>query len=106
MDRGDDGLVGGVDDLEGLAVNTSDKLVVDEANRNEPWSAFFFSHTATVRRHQERGTYRPVGCSYSPVNGVLRVAEVAIVVKQSIGIQLGVSRKGCLRGKSVQSRTG
>jgi hypothetical protein len=34
VDRADDALVGGVDDLKGLAVDAFDKLVVDEAARD------------------------------------------------------------------------
>jgi hypothetical protein len=65
VDGADDALVGGVDDFKCLAVHTFHELVVDEAG---DWSV------GEWRKSGPRSfTHSPVGCSYSPVCGVLSV---------------------------------
>jgi hypothetical protein len=64
VDLGDDGLIGGVDDFEGFAVDAFDEFVVDEAGGVGVGSGLWLSDA----RMLEAGvTHRPVGCSYSPV---------------------------------------
>jgi hypothetical protein len=66
---GCDNLLGGwVDRLEGLAVDTLNKLVVDEPVQGR-LSAVLPRHSG-MRGNNVGETYNPVGCSYLPVDGV------------------------------------
>lgn len=93
LDGADDLLGGRVDDVEGLAVDSLHELVVDEAdaavsNRCQPKQ--YPSHWEGPKNvgRWENGTYRPVGCSYSPVCGVLSVVNT--ILKCTQGNQLGI----------------
>jgi hypothetical protein len=79
----DDGLVGWVDDVEGLAFYAFDKLVVDEPVGREVLAGLagesFVAHTiGCYERGRGAIAYRPVGCSYSPVAGVLTFTDVIL----------------------------
>jgi hypothetical protein len=103
VDRADDALVGGVDDLEGLAVDTFDELVVDEpAGRNSSASGQRSMGTIAASRNSTRwlgpgrATYSPVGCSYSPECGVLSLIDVMLApfyVKSIQGYQVMSRRR-------------
>jgi len=69
MDRADDGLVGRVDNLEGFSIYTFVPLIVDEAKSE-------LASQATEHQLRKMSTYRPMGCSYSPVTGVFNLIEV------------------------------
>jgi hypothetical protein len=77
LDGCDDLFCGRVDDLEGLAVNGLDKLVVDEAvPRVRSWR----KQWSPEDRKPIVPTYRPVGWSYSPVWGVLSFTETSDMI--------------------------
>jgi hypothetical protein len=82
VDLGDHALVGGVDDIEGLAFLALDELVVDEPGRVVSEDVQWLR--GPIERYRWRFfdlrsvTYRPVGCSYLPECGVSSWTEVIL----------------------------
>jgi hypothetical protein len=119
VDLGDHALVGGVDDIEGLAFLALDELVVDEPG----WAV---SEDVQQLRPPNGGfwwrffdfwsfTYRPVGCSYLPEVGVSSWTEVILkwflllsgrCYKQEAMAQQSVSYDGKREGNIVMPRGG
>jgi hypothetical protein len=90
LDSADDLLGGGVDDVEGLAIDGLYELIVDKPGQ----VLVRYIPQCTLPRISDmwRRTYRPVGWSYSPVWGVLSFTERPDMIEGVLEINWGICR--------------
>lgn len=82
VDSSDDLFVMGVDGLEGLALNTLNKFIVNEPSRR------YVSCDETFPARGERETYKPRGCSYEAPLGRVICCERDIMVIELLEIDV------------------